>query len=283
MVRIACHLWCYRQALGREGLSQRLDTVLRQVAAAGFPGVQHFLDSVQSDKDAADYAALLSKHGLRPAGLYASGPAHDDQQAPAFTQSVIKAVQIVQQHIDLRTLTLNPDALPDGAPKNDEQLERQADTLLHLSSRLAELGIRLVYHFRGPEMDNDAKEFKWMMRLVPSRHMSICFDADWAARAGQIPGDLLDQFAPRIAEMHLRSSRDGVWDEVLSDGDVRLRDLIELLDDYDFRGWHVVALSREDKTPRTISLPEALRRSYNYARSLLTAADAADRFRYWHS
>lgn len=282
MLPIACHLFCYRQILGREALIEKLDTALGQVAAAGFAGVQHFLDAVSEPKTARQFAKLLAKHGLRPAGIYASGPLFDPRKGPAFERSLLESMEMAREHLDLRSVTLNIDSLPNGASKTDAQLVAQGEALRRLGHALTEAGVRLLYHFHTPEMADDAREFKTMMRLAPHRFMGVCFDVDAVHRGGQIPGDLLDQFAPRVQETHLRSSRDGLWEESLGDGDVCFQDLIELLDDYDFKGWHVVDLCRENGTPKTITVPEALKRSFAYAQNLIVVSHNAVRWRYRH-
>lgn len=265
-------MFVFRQLLGRDGLIQRLDQVLPQVEAAGFTGVQHFLDCVSTPQAADAYGAALAKCRLLPAGLFASGPLHDPELARPFEESLLDALGVAMQHINLRSITLGIEPRKDKARKTDAQLECQAASLVRLSESLAHEGIRLLAHFSSTELAENAREFKRMMRLVPGRAMGVCFDADSVFRAGILPIDLLDPFAPRMQETHLRSSRGGVWDEALGDGDVRLDDLMELLEDYDFKGWHVVELMREARTPKSLKIPEALRLSLTYAKALILTA-----------
>lgn len=277
MTPIACHLVCYRQVLGHEQLIEKLDTVLGQVAAAGFNAVQHFIDCLTSKDHTDRYLELLDKHSLKPAGLFTAGALHDKELAEQYERSLISVIAYIQPCLNLNTLTINPDPLPKGKAKSDEQLEVQAESLIRISKKLSDQGIRLIYRFSAPEMADGAREFKRMMRLVSSQYMGVCYDADCVARYGQHPIDLLDQFAPRVQETHLRSSRQGIWDQVLGDGDVDLKEIIELLNYYEFRGWHIVALAREAKTPKSMPLPEALKKSHEYACSLIEAAHQADK------
>jgi len=269
LVPIACHLLCYRQVLGREQLIQKMDMVLGQVAAAGYVGVQHFIDCLTTDNQVDQFVVLLDKHKLKPAGVFITGALHDSTSTLKYERSLISVVSAIQPCLNLQSVTLSPDPLPQGAAKSDIQLETQAQALIRISEKLSDQGIRLIYRFSGQEMADDAREFKRMMRLVLSRHMGVCYDADCVARAGLNSTDLLDQFAPRVQETHLRNSRNGVWDQVLGDGDVDFSEVIEMLEDYEFRGWHIVALARENKTPKDLTLPEALRKSHEYAQSLM--------------
>jgi len=280
---IAFHLWCYRQLLGRDGVIQNLETIIGQVANAGFAGVQHFLDSVTSKDQAVRFADLLSKNKLSLAGLFSGASLHDARLSSKTIKKLVDVITRAKKHLEVKTLTLSPDPLPGNGVKSDAQLENQAESLKQLSEQLAPFGVRLLYHFYAPEMADNGREFKRMMRLVTNRYMGVCFDVDAVARSGQIPGDYLDPFAPRVQETHLRSSRSGAWDEVLGDGDVDLQELVELLDDYDFRGWHIVELSREPKTPREIKVQDAMRKSYAYARSLLVSSKGSARLKYRHA
>lgn len=265
-------MFVFRQLLGKDGLVQRMDQVLPQIEAAGFAGVQHFLDCVSTPQQADAYGALLAKCRLLPAGLFASGSLYDAELAKPFEESLLDSLAVAMQHINLRSLTLSIEPLKDKARKSDAQLECQAASLVRLSEQLAREGIRLLAHFNATELAENGREFKRMMRLVPGRMMGVCFDVDCVYRAGILPCDLLDPFAPRMQETHLRSTRGGVWDEALGDGDVRLEDLVELLEDYDFKGWHVVELMREARTSKSLKIPESLRLSYTYAKSVLLTA-----------
>ncbi|MHC4442120.1 MAG: sugar phosphate isomerase/epimerase family protein [Planctomycetota bacterium] len=267
----------YRQVLGREQLIEKLDTVLGQVAAAGYVAVQYFIDCLTNEDHTDRYLMLLNKHNLQPAGLFTGGALHDKELAGKYERSLISVINYIQPCLSLNSITINPDPLSKGASKSDRQLEVQAEALIRIGKKLSDQGIRLIYRFSGPEIADDAREFKRMMRLVTSQYMGLCYDADCVARAGEHPIDLLDQFAPRVQETHLRSSRQGVWDQVLEDGDVDVQEVLELLHYYDFRGWNIVALAREAKTPKNMPLPEALRKSREYAQSVIERAQQAEK------
>jgi inosose dehydratase len=262
---------------------EKMESVVGQIASAGYQGVQTFVDMVAQPRSAERYAKLLAKHHLHSAGIYASGPLHDSRTAEPYVTKLAEAVRHARGFLDIRSVTLSPDPLPDKSTKSEAQLQTQIEALKTLSQLLSEQTVRLLYHAGPEELVDTGHEFKWMMRFLPNRMMGLCYDSDNVRRSGQKPGDVLDMFAPRVQETHLRNSKNGVWDEVLADGDVRLQDLVELLDDYDFKGWHIIELAREPQTPRTLTLPESLKRSYLYLQSMLAASNRATRWHYRHS
>lgn len=262
---------------------EKMESVLNQVATAGYQGVQTFVDMVAQPRSAERYAKLLAKHHLHSAGIFAAGPLHDPQAAEPYITRLAAAVQQARGFLDLRSVTFSPDPLPDKAAKTEEQLQHQIEAMQRLSQLLSEQSVRLLYHAVPEDFSDGGHEFKWMMRFLPNRMMGFCYDADNVRRGGQKPGDMLDMFAPRVQETHLRNARNGVWDEALNDGDIPLQDLVELLDDYDFKGWHIIELSRETQTPKTLSLPESLKRSYLYLQSMIVASNRATRWHYRHS
>lgn len=262
---------------------EKMDSVLGQVSTAGFQGVQSFVDMVAQPRSAERYAKLLARHHLHSAGIYAAGPLHEKQTAEAYVTKLASAVRQARGFLDIRSVTFSPDPLPDKSVKTDEQLQTQIESMKRLSQMLSEQSVRLLYHVGPEELADGGREFKWMLRFLPNRVMGLCYDADNVRQAGLAPGDVLDMFAPRVQETHIRNSKEGVWDEVLGEGDVPFQDLLELLDDYDFKGWHIVELSRETRTPKNLSLPESLKRSYLYLQSMVAASDRATRWHYRHS
>ncbi len=262
---------------------EKMDSILGQVAAAGYQGVQSFVDMVTQARSAERFAKLLAKHHLHTAGIYATGPIHDAKTAQGFVTKLADAVKHARGFLDLRSLTFSPDSLPDRSPKSDDQLDTQADALKALSVLLSEHSVRLLYHPSVEDFADNAREFRQTLRRVPNRTMGLCFDADNVLRGGQVPGDMLDMFVPRVQETHMRTSKDGVWDEQVGDGDVMLQELVEQLDDYDFKGWHIVELSREPQTPRNLSMPESLKRSHHYIQTMQAASNRATRWHYRHT
>jgi sugar phosphate isomerase/epimerase len=90
-------------------------------------------------------------------------------------------------------------------------------------------------------------------------------DVDWLKRGGQDPMTLLKEAGKRIASLHLRSMRQGVWMEEFGDGDVDYRQVAAYLREIGYQGYLVVELAYEKATAPTRPLEEDLRRSRMYA------------------
>ena len=118
----------------------------------------------------------------------------------------------------------NPSPIRWGGPqsKTDDQLKLQARLLSQLGARLSDLGLVLAYHNHDAELRHAAREFHHMMLGTDPSTVTLCLDAHWIYRGSGNSSvalfDVLKLYGPRISELHLRQSRDGVWTEDLCDG-----------------------------------------------------------------
>jgi len=173
---------------------------------------------------------------------------------------------------------LNPNPLPE--PKTDAQLAIQAQGLNQVGAQLKQLGLRLTIHQHAPEMRDNAREWRHGLRHTDPGLVWFCVDVDWIKRGGQDPMTLLREAGRRIATLHVRSARDGVWLEELGDGDVDYREVAAYLKETGYQGYLLVELAYEKGTTVTRSLVEDLTRSRMYAEriflsSTLSIADSA--------
>ena len=67
----------------------------------------------------------------------------------------------------------------------------------------------------------------------------------------------------------MRNSRDGIWSEVLGEGEIDYGRVRKILDEIGYQGFYTVELAYEAKTRETRSLEENLRRSRDYTRRVL--------------
>lgn len=261
--RCAAQVWRFIQEYGEE-TSAKLDDIMKVVHEAGYGGFQAMLTYVSTEASAKRFAELLDRHELEAAGFYAGGLTLDEKELDADVKRIVTQVRQAQKHIRFNTLTINPRSLPQGESKTDAQLELQAKGLRRLSAFLRGMNVKLLLHFHAPEMADNAREFHHLMSRLSPEELGVSFDVDWVLRGGQDVQTLLDQYADRVGETHLRSSRQGVWDERLREGDVDLSAVIRTLAEADFDGWHIVELSKEAGTPSTAGLAENLKLSREY-------------------
>jgi inosose dehydratase len=80
--------------------------------------------------------------------------------------------------------------------------------------------------------------------------------------------DVVKLYGARVAELHLRQSKDNVWSEAFGDGDIDYRALWKTLTAMGAKPLLVLEQGPEQKTPQTIEVAEAHRRGLRYAKEV---------------
>jgi inosose dehydratase len=258
------------QALGKKH-TENWDEVLAGVAAAGCQAFEATVDDVASPHLCERMASLLAKHGLQMPSVYAGSRLHDERWEESVREVLGKAVFAKQ--LGAAVLVTNPQPL--AQDKTDAEIECQARGLDTLGRELAGLGLRLAFHNHSPEMKASAREFHHMLVGTDPRHVGLCLDAHWVYRgAGNSQVALFDivrLYGTRIASLHLRQSRDGIWTQTLGDGDIDYRRLAAMLRDLRFDGPAILEQAIEAGTPTDLPPIERERASRQYVREVFGA------------
>ncbi len=195
---------------------------------------------------------------------YNGGVMHEQDAADntiAATMAVAEALQSVGGEI----ISFNPSPKPKGARKTDDELAIQAGNVNRLGEQLRGRGMKLFVHHHDPEMKEDAREWRHLLRNTDPKLMWVCMDTDWVLRGGQDVLALLKECQGRLGSMHLRNSRDNVWLESLEAGQVDYPAVATYLKKNGFTGYLVVELYYAKETKVTRSIEENLRLSRLYA------------------
>ena len=111
-----------------------------------------------------------------------------------------------------------------------------------------------------------------MMLGTDPKNVTLCLDAHWVYRGSgnsQIAlFDILNLYGPRVTELHLRQSRNGVWTEVFGPGDIDYPRLAGHLLKIGVKPLLVLEQAIEDGSPNTVKPVEAFTRSVQYARQV---------------
>ncbi len=248
--------------------ARELDAALREAAAAGLNG---FEPLARSAGDVRTLAPLLRKHQLEMRSLYVNSTLHD----PAWAdQSIAEVLGIAAEArvAGVRIVVTNPSPLGDAEAKTDEQLRFQARALGRLGAALRAQGLTLAYHNHAPELRHAAREFHHMMLATDPKVVRLCLDAHWIYRGSGNSSvalfDIVEMYAPRIAEVHLRQSRNGVWTETFGEGDIDYGALARRLAALRVRPHLVLEQAVEEGTPHTMTGLEAHRIGQAYVRKL---------------
>lgn len=268
-LHVACNQFCWMNMYGRQGknFNANLDAGLAEVKKSGMDG----LETMLSSPDAADQMIpLLKKHGLEMRSFYTGATLHDAATVDANIKRVVDTAARAKELIDVRICVVNPQPLKEE--KTDEQLETQAKGMTQLGAALAEHGVKLAYHFHAPAWRSDGREFYHVMDETDPKFMHLCLDTHWVYRGAgnnvEMVYEVVKRYGKRVAELHLRQSKDGIWTEFFTDGDI---DHAKVAADLKAQGVkpHIVLEQAVEKgTPNTMDALESHRRSRAYVEKL---------------
>ncbi|MCX6362226.1 MAG: TIM barrel protein [Armatimonadetes bacterium] len=275
---LATNIYSWSVFYGREGrdFSADLDKGLADIVASGLDGLETI---AETPEDVDRIGAALKKHKLGMRSLYVNSTLHIADDADKSIAR-ITAIAARAKAYGTRIIVTNPNPIQWGGTqdKDDAQLTIQSAAMNRLGKALKELGMTLAYHNHDPEMRASAREFHHMMAGTDPALVKLCLDAHWIYRgAGNSQVALFDivkLYGARVAELHLRQSRGGVWAEDFGEGDLDYPRLAEALRALKLRPHVVLEQAVEAGTPKTLSPVDAHRRSAAYARPLLEGIGA---------
>jgi len=216
---------------------------------------------------------LLKKHGLEMRSLYVNSTLHDPAQVDKSMEEVLAAATQAKA-AGTRIIVTNPSPLRWGGPENktDEQLKVQAAALDKLGAGLKKMGLTLAYHNHDIELRNAAREFHHMMVGTDPANVTLCLDAHWIYRGSgnsQVAlFDVLKLYGPRVTELHLRQSQNGVWTEAFGPGDIDYPRLADSLLQLGVKPLLVLEQAVEAGSPNTMNAVEAFKKSTQYTREV---------------
>lgn len=268
--KVCVGLYAWVQECGKKGtnLWDDLDTVFGEVRAAGFNAVEGFLgDFFGNDERAERTRQLAAKHQITLAGLYHGGKLYEEEAGKKAIASILEMAGRAKASPN-PFIDVNPDPLPGGAKKSDEQLATQVRLLNELGKQLAEMGMQLVIHQHAPEIHHNAREHRYNVQHVDPAFVGFCIDPDWFKRGGCDPVELTKETGRKIKAVHLRNGKDGVWLETLGPGDVDYEAIAKYLREIKFTGWLSLELAVEPRTKVTRGIVENHRLGREYLESV---------------
>ncbi len=163
-----------------------------------------------------------------------------------------------------RAVVHNPDPKPGDVTKTDAELAIEADSLNAMGRHLAERGCELRVHHHTPQLENHAREWRYLLSNTEPAAVRLCVDVDWAYESGCEPVAFLAEAGRRLAEIHVRSARNKVWLEDVEDSDIDYRKVAAYLQRERLHPQIVVELAYRPNTAVTRTLQEDLLRSRLY-------------------
>jgi sugar phosphate isomerase/epimerase len=257
------YIWIQRFDAQKKTIAEGVEEALAAFHRAGYRRVELSSDFFKSEVRAKTLE-LLSKYHLRPETTYAGSTMHEPQAAQASVAEILELAKALKP-AEGRWIVTNPMPKPNRGRKSDQELTIQAEYVNQLGRELRQLGFGLMIHHHTPELVDNAREWRHLLRHTDPQVVSCCVDVDWAVRGGQDPIAFLREVGSRLESLHLRNDQQGVWMEEFGPGDIDYRKVSDYLHKIKFGGYLVVELAYEKNTHITRPLEEDLRRSRFYA------------------
>lgn len=258
------NVYGWTQYYQRDKKSFNLDEVIAALADSGYDYLENFLDAGNPEASAR-FAEKLRARGMRPVSLYTGAALHEAGRAREVVARLLKCAAVCKE-AGFEAISCNPD--PIGREKTDEELKNTVSALKDLGQGLKDLGLKLGIHHHLPEMQNQAREFHYVLRHTPPESVGLCYDVHWVWKGGLQPQDVLREYGQRVVSWHLRQSRQGVWHEVLDTGDIDYEAVARYAREHQLARRFTVELALEGKTEVTRSAVENHRLSLAWAKKV---------------
>lgn len=269
---IHCQQYPWFTFFKRDGRDWSADLAysMDRLASVGFAGFEPSFTSVQ---EVNNLKPLLDKRHISTGSLYVNSVLHQEDQTAT---SIAQALEIAQaaKALGVKILVTNPSPIRWGGDedKTDKQLIIQAQALNELGQKLRKMGLTLAYHTHDAEMRNGAREFHHMLLGTDPQNVKLCLDAHWVYRGSgdsQVAlFDIVELYKDRIVELHLRQSKDGIWTEIFTEGDIDYGRLAKMLKQSDINPHIVLEQAVEEGSPHTMGAVEAHSEGMEYAKEI---------------
>ena len=253
----------YAQSL-KKSLADVIPEVLPMARAAGFNNIELNQAFFQPPDLRDRTLALLRQQGLRMPSVYVGGSMHEKDAAD---KTIARALEIggLCAPFGCKGIVNNPDPKPQDQPKTDAELAVEADSLNRMGRALSQAGLALRVHHHTPQLENNAREWRYILHNTDPKLVHICVDVDWAYQGRFDPLTFLEEVGDRLQELHVRSAKNKLWLEDLEDSDIDYYKVAGYLKKHGLRPLVVVELAYRPATTITRPLAEDLRVSRVYA------------------
>ena len=270
---VSCNQYDWITFYQREGKDwfADLDTSLADFASTGLKAYEPGLNTVE---DVKKLLPLLQKHKLLMPSVYVNSSLHEHEEGEKSIQTVLSIADALKP-ANTKIVVTNPNPIQWGGQQNksDVQLAEQAKNLDLLGAELKKRGMTLAYHTHDVELRAAAREFHHMLLATSPQNVSLCLDVHWVYRGSgdsQIAlFDILKLYGTRIAELHLRQSKGGIWQETFGEGDIDYKLLISRLSEINVKPHFVLEQCLEKTSPKTMSAAEAHKIDLKYISEIM--------------
>ena len=265
---ISCNQYSWITFYNRQGKNwfADLDASLAEYASTG---LKSYEPAAKNADEIKQLLPLLKKHGLLMPSLYVNSSLHKADESSTSIASVLSIAEACKE-AGTKIIVTNPSPIQSGTDKNksDAELVEQAQNLDKLGAELRKRGMTLAYHTHDVELRAAAREFHHMLLATDPKNVSLCLDVHWVYRGSgnsQVAlFDIVKLYGKRIVELHIRQSKDGVWQETFGEGDIDYRRLVKTLKEINIKPHLVLEQCLEKTSPNTMNGVEAHKKDLVY-------------------
>lgn len=242
------------------------ETALREVAAAGYDGVELFDGNLMQYEDRSDeLRRLLAETGLELVAVYSGAnfvfPEILEEELWRIEKAASLASRLGAEHL----------VVGGGAQRSRGTTEEDYGRLGQGLERVVEIaeqhGLSASYH---PHLTTIVETPEQLEKVMARSRIHFCPDTAHLVAGGGDPAELIRRYAERIVYVHLKDFTAEPFAFLpLGRGDLDLRAIIDELERADFDGWITVELDEYDGAPA-----DAARESRQYLNSLLARSPA---------
>lgn len=266
---LAAQTYVFSQVYAMNSLKveDHISEVFETLRDAGFHAVE-LTSNYFADGRASNTGSGLMLGRLKCPVVYQGLAMHTAEGAAAALKDIPELVKTVKSSTPISAVNLSGIPKANKEPKTDSELALQADTINKIARELKKAAVRVQVHQHDAEMAQDAREWRYTLKNTDPKLVDICLDIDWVKRGGQDVMTILKEALPRLASMHVRNSKAGVWTEAFGDGDIDYAAVTALLKQNNYRGLIVVELAYEKATDPKRALDVNLKASREYAEKI---------------
>lgn len=254
----------------KKTLAAIIPEVLPMARAAGFRNIElnpaFFAPGIRERT-----LSQLRSLDLRMPSIYVGGAVHTEADADRTIARAVEHAHLAAP-FGCKGIVTNPDPKADGQSKTNAELVEEAKGLNRMGRVLAAEGFELRVHHHTPQLEHNAREWRYILGHTEPELVRICVDVDWAYEGGFEPVPFLRQAGNRLREIHVRSARNKVWLESVEDSDIDYRQVAKYLEQAQLNPLVVVELAYRPETKVTRPLEEDLRRSRIYTERVFRIA-----------
>lgn len=237
------------------GYQMPADRVLTEMSALGIAATEFGPDGFLPEEPAAK-AAFLEGYGLQAVGGFLPVVLHDADHDPLLeVDTFIDACLASGAGVVVLAASSGLDGYDARPVLDDVQWKTLLANLDRLSDHAASRGVVAAIHPHiGTMVENDDD----VQRVIAGSHVGLCIDTGHLAAAGADPVAITLANLDRVKHVHLKdvdaakaarvvsgevafadAVADGMW-QVLGEGDVDIRAMIEALRSHGYDGWYVL-------------------------------------------